>query len=170
MTSGAVTAALVRWLAQSTGLPTIQSHQSGARPADRYLRVNLTGVRELHRSPQNIEYAETEALNASGERIVEAAPVLDMEWTFSIHSYGADPVAPLVSVKSQTRLSQRLEPMHPALTINNTGPVNSVPEFINARWDPRAVMRITVVGLVRGAFAVDTVDEATVAVTRKSLT
>ncbi|WP_395175047.1 LIC_12616 family protein [Roseibium alexandrii] len=166
MTDTDVWEAFIRWLADQTGLKVIKAHQSGDRPSTPYLMVNFTAFRELREMPQNIEYRDTETLNSEGNPEVEATPVIEGEWDFSVHAYGDAPTDSLRKVKGLVHLSQRLEPLLPALTVHETGPINSVPDWVKKAWEPRAQMNVAVRGLIRDGAVVDVIEEYSIGISR----
>lgn len=166
MTDVEIWEAVIRWLADQTGLTVIKAYQSGERPPKPYLMVNPTAFRHLRQMPRDIEYKDLETLNSEGKKEVEATPVIDGEWTFSVHSYGQEPTAPLRLIQSMCEVAQRLEPLSPALTVNETGPINSVSDWVKNDWEPRAQMPLYVHGVVRDGAVVDVIEEAPLDVSR----
>ena len=156
MTEDDIETALVTWLNVQTGYTTIRAYQDGPRPALPYLTTHLTNVREVREHPQTIAYHETANVNTSGEQEVVAIPVIEYEWEFSLTCYGAQPATPLREVKSLSQVTQRMEPMFPALTIFDTKHVNLVPEYVQNAWEPRAKMRTMIRGLIGADQALDT--------------
>ncbi|MBG6211680.1 hypothetical protein IWQ49_006371 [Labrenzia sp. EL_126] len=160
MTNDEVHSAVVRWINASTaGTPTIKAHQSGDRPGTPYIMVNFTGLVEVQRWHQKIEYTETENLNSAGEKIVEAAPVIEMEWRFSVHAYGTAPTDELRPIVSAIKMQQPMEPLQPDLIVHEVSRIRNVPDWINNAWEPRAQMDFIVRGLIRDSVNVDTIDE-----------
>lgn len=159
MTNDEVHSAIVRWVAAKTGITTIKAHQGGEAPATPYLMVNMTGVAEVREHAIDIEYTETHDLNSEGEKIVEAAPVTEMEWRFSVHSYGDDPTDQLRPIVSIMKLGQGMEPAYPGLTIHEVSQIRNIPDWIKNEWQPRGQMDLIARGIIRDASNVDVIDD-----------
>ena len=160
MTNDEVHSAVVRWIKAKTGATTIKAHQSGPTPALPYVMVNDTGTAEVRRWHQKMEYTETDAENSAGEKIVMAAPMIEMEWRFSVHAYGADPTDVLRPIVSAHKLTQAIEPMFPNLMVHEISQIRNVPDWINEQWQPRAQMDLIVRGIIRdSAGTVETIEE-----------
>lgn len=159
MTNDEVHSAVVRWLATQTGKTVIKAHQGAPNPPLPYVMVNMTGTAEVREWASNIEYTETAEDNSEGEKIVSAAPVIEMEWRFSVHSYGDNPTDILRPVVSAVKLSQVMEPLLPGLLIHEVSQVRNVPDWINNQWQPRGQMDVFVRGITRDASNVDVIDE-----------
>lgn len=153
MTDDDVHSSLVRWLHGLTGVTVIKSHQSGPAPDVAYIAVNMTATRQLRVHAQNVEYEEDTAE-------VTAAPVLEVEWQFSCHAYGEEPLAILRPVRSAIQLAQMHEPLLPDLVIHECSQIRNVPDWLNERWEPRAQMDIFVRGLTRDGFDIDVIEQA----------
>ena len=159
MTNDEVHSAVVRWLATQTGVTVIKSHQGGTSPDTPYVMVNMTGTAEVRERAIDIEFTETAVENSEGEKIVKAAPVIEMEWRFSVHSYGDNPTDILRPVASAMKLSQVMEPLLPGLIIHEISEVRNVPDWINNQWQPRGQMNVFARGIIRDASNVDVIDE-----------
>jgi hypothetical protein len=143
---------LVRWVKSVTGLTTIKSHQSGDMPALPYNMVNMTSTREVRAHEQTIEYEDQGAE-------VKASPVIEVEWMFSVHSYGDHPTDNLRGIRSAMKLSQVMEPMFPSLIVHSVSQIRNVPDWINNGWQPRAQMDVFVRGLTRDGFLIDVIEQ-----------
>lgn len=161
MTDNEVLEALIKWLSGQTGLRAIKAHQGGERPDKPYLMVNLLSDREVRDHPQETETTETQALNSAGNPEVKVAPVIEMEWAFSVHAYGENPTDTLRPLKSRAHVAQSMEPLFPGLTVHEFGIVNNVPAWVNNAWEPRAQANVFVRGLTRDSAIVDVIDKAT---------
>lgn len=159
MTNDEVWSAVVRWVKAKTGKTTIKSHQSGTAPTTAYAMVNFTGAIEVRRHEQNVEYEEAGA-------VVTARPVIEMEWRFSVHGYGANPTDILRPIVSAHKLTQAMEPMFPNLTVHEISQIRNVPDWINNAWQPRAQMDVIVRGIIRDGHVVDIIEQAPVSVER----
>lgn len=157
MTDDDVHSAVVRWLAALLSVRVIKDRQGGKRPAEPYVMVNFTGSAEVREHPQIIEYVE-----ALGIETVTATPVVEVEWRFSVHAYGAQPTGVLRPVRSAVHLAQRQEPLLPALVIHEVSQIRSVPDWVNNAWEPRAQMDVFVRGLTRDGFVIDTIETASI--------
>ncbi|CAN7389484.1 phage neck terminator protein [Neorhizobium sp. LjRoot104] len=159
MTNDEVWSAVVRWVRAKTGKTTIKSHEGGPAPTGQYVVVNFTGSTELHNRPMDIEYA--------GTTTITATPVIEMEWRFSVHAYGADPTDILRPVVSAHKLSQVMEPLFPALTVHEISQIRNVPDWINNAWQPRAQMDLIVHGIIRDSVGeVDAIEEYGIEIVR----
>lgn len=161
MTNDQVWTAVVEWVRGKTGnVTTIRANQSGPTPALPYCMVNFTGTAEVRRHHITVDYTETDLINSQGENIITAAPVIEMEWRFSVHAYGgpvpSDRLRPIVSAM---KISQPMEPLLPGLLVHGISQIRDVPDWINNAWQPRAQMDLFVRGIIRDAHVVDTIDE-----------
>lgn len=166
MTNDEVHSAVVRWIKAKTGVTTIKAHQSGPAPALPYVMVNDTGTAEVRRWHQSIEYTETiippdeDEEDGEEEKIVTAAPVIEMEWRFSVHSFGSSPTDRLRPIVSAVKVPQAMEPLMPGLHVHEVSAIRDVPDWIENAWQPRAQMDIIVRGIIRDSVgAVDVIDE-----------
>ncbi|KQV83239.1 hypothetical protein [Rhizobium sp. Root1220] len=166
MTNDQVHSAVVRWIASVTNVVTIKSHQSGPDPALPYAMVNFTGSIEVRQREQTVEYTDTGEDNSQGEHKISAAPVIEVEWRFSIHSYGPSPTGILRPIVSAAKLMQIMEPLFPSLVIHEVSQIRNVPDFINTRWEPRGQLDLIVRGLTRDGFVIDTIDESSFDIAR----
>lgn len=177
---------LVSWLVDKTELKTIKSHESGKRPDNPYLMVNFINFKELRQFEQTVKYSdllEQVPINSNDENVLVneggdplsteaipvgtlAAPMIEGEWQFSIHSYGDNPSEVLRKLKSYSKLSQLHEPLLPNLFIHEVGTINHAPDWINNKWEPRAQCFIFLRGVICDPAAIDTIDEISVDVTR----
>lgn len=147
MTDDEVHSAVVRWVRAKTGQTTIKSHQSGAMPSGKYCMVNMTGAVDVREHPADIKYTES-----SGN--VTAAPLLEREWRFSVHAYGATPTDTLRPILAAMHIKQAMEPEYPAILMHEASQIRHVPDWINNAWQPRAQMDLVVRGIVRDTVGV----------------
>ncbi|MDO9417033.1 phage neck terminator protein [Pararhizobium sp.] len=160
MTNDEVHSAIVRWIASVANVETIKDHQGIKRPSAPYIMVNYTGSSEVREHAQNVEFTDTGLPNSEGKTQISAAPVIEVEWRFSVHAYGPGPTDRLRPIVSAVKLSQVIEPLLPALVIHELSQIRNVPDMIENAWEPRAQMDIFVRGLTRDGFVVDTIDVA----------
>lgn len=166
MTNDEIHSAVVRWVKAVTGITTIKSHQSGPDPALPYVMVNFTADAEVRQHEQTVEYTDTGIPNGQGQNKISAAPVIEAEWRFSVHSYGPAPTGVLRPIVSAAKLAQVMEPLLPGLVIHEISQIRNVPDWINNRWEPRAQMDLIVRGLTRDGFVIDTIDESSFDIAR----
>lgn len=159
MTNDEVWSAVVRWVRTVSGFTTIKSHQSGPEPAGRYVMVNFTGAFEVREHEQDVEYEDV-------VDEVTAKPVIEIEWRFSVHGYGATPTDTLRPLISASKLSQVMEPMFPSLTVHDVSQIRNVPDWINNTWQPRAQMDLNVRGIIRDGHVIDVIEEASFDIAR----
>ena len=145
---------LVKWIAGLTGVMAIRSHQAGQQPPEPYIMVNFTTSREVNRWETMVEWSEDEA---SGR--LRAAPVIEVEWQFSVHAYGQDPSDILRPLKAAAKMQQAEEPLLPLLTIHEMSQIRNVPDWDGTQWEPRAQVDVFVRGRVRDAVVVDAIDQ-----------
>lgn len=157
---------LVRWLAARLEFASgkvIKAFPDGPRPVLPYVMVNLTGSRTVREHEQTIEFAAdapgTEPNTAGEYPPVEAAPVIEREWFFSVHMHGPAPTDLLRPIESAARMLQTMEPIYPDIVIHEISRVRNVPEWVNNLWEPRANVDIFLRGLTRDGFDVDVIDD-----------
>lgn len=163
MTDDEIIGKVVEWLATVTGRVVIQAHQSGPRPAVPYIMVNMTGTAEPRDQVQEVQYTDLDTENSEGLLEVEAAPVIEVEWQFSVHAYGATDALStdlLRPVRSAVRLSQVLEPLFPTFDVHRISQTRNVPEYVNEVWEPRAQMDVMLRGLTRDGFVIDPIEQS----------
>lgn len=157
MTDDEIIGKVVEWLATVTGRVVIQAHQSGSRPARPYLMVNMTGSDDVRDHEQDVEYIDVASDNMT------AAPVLEVEWRFSLHAFGATAALStdlLRPIRSAVKLSQVMEPLAPTLVVHEISQTRNVPEWVNEAWEPRAQMDMMLRGLTRDSFTVDPIEQS----------
>lgn len=161
MTNDQVHSAVVQWVkAKTSNTTTIKAHQGGNAPALPYIMINFTGAVEVRRWHSSTEFTETDEENSEGENIVTAAPVIEMEWRFSVHSYGPSPTDKLRPIVSAMKIPQAMEPLMPGLHVHEISQIRNVPDWINNEWQPRAQMDLIVRGIIRDIVGeVDVIDE-----------
>lgn len=146
--------AVVRWVKAHTGLPTvIKGEQGGDLPALPYGMVNLTGTAEIRQHPQEIEY-EDRGIDVG----VDAFPIIEVEWRFSLHAYGDNSTDALRPIRSAYHLAQANEPLMPGLVIHEVSQIRDVPDYVNEAWEQRAQMDFIVRGLTRDGVLIDTIE------------
>lgn len=167
MTENEIKAQIVRWCKAVTGATTIQAWPNAKRPEGEYLVVEfLNGPRDVRQLPADYEYDTLETQNSEGNDEINAVPVIESEWKFSIKSYRFDdPMAPIRALRSRSKMQGPQLELHPLLTIHDMGIPNNVPEKINNEWEPRAHTLLYVRGYTRDGFLIDVIDEAPVTVT-----
>lgn len=176
MTNDQVHTALNQWIRSKTGNTTvIKAHQGGTAPALPYIMTNFTGSAEVRRHQITVEYTDTGVANSAGENIINAAPVIEMEWRFSVHAYGLHPIDPATGqarspvptaptdiirpIVSAMKLSQASEPLMPGMHVHEISQIRNVPDWIETAWQPRAQMDLFVRGIIRDAHLADVIDE-----------
>lgn len=159
MTDDEVHSALVRWIAAITDKKVIKAHQGGKDPALPYIMVNMTGTAEVRKWAQEDKYIDTGIPNSADKNEILAIPVVEVEWRFSVHSYGASPTGALRPIRTAFHLAQLNEPLMPGLIPHEISQIRDVPDWINNRWEPRAQMDVFLRGLVKDGFVIDTIEE-----------
>lgn len=161
MTNDQVHTALNQWIRAKTGNGTIiKAHQGGTAPALPYIMTNFTGSAEVRQHNITVEFTDTGVENSEGENIITAAPVIEMEWRFSVHAYGTSPTDRLRPIVSAMKMLQPMEPLVPGLHVHEISQIRNVPDWINNAWQPRAQMDLFVRGIIRDQHAVDVIDDA----------
>lgn len=153
MTDQDIHSEVVKWLSGLTSVKVIKAYQSRGVPLP-YIMVNLTTVREVRAHEQEVEYQ-----GGAVPDPIEAAPVIETEWMFSVNAYAVNPTDVLRPLRSAAKLSQMNEPLMPAYTVHTLSQIRHVPEWINEAWEPRSQMDLFLRGLVRDQFAVDVVEQ-----------
>lgn len=161
MTNDQVHTALNQWIRSKTGNTTvIKAHQGGTAPTGNYIMTNFTGSAEVRRHNITVEFTDTGVPNSEGENIITAAPVIEMEWRFSVHAYGTSPTDRLRPIVSAMKMLQPMEPLVPGLHVHEISQIRNVPDWINNAWQPRAQMDLFVRGITRDSVGtVDVIDE-----------
>ena len=166
ITESEIHAQLVRWCKAVTGRKTIQSYPGADRPSGEYCEVEfLTGPRDVRTLVADIEFNETGENNSEGNPQIEAVPVIESEWKFSIKSYRGEVMDPIRKMRSRSKMQGPQLELHELLTIHDMGIPNSTPEMINNEWEPRAHTLIFIRGYTRDGFLIDVIDDAPVTVT-----
>lgn len=154
MTDDDIHTALVRWLANLTGLVVIKSYEGGPEPARPYIEVNFTTRREVREHEQRIDFDEDDT---AGE--VVARPVIECEWSFSLHAFGtAQPTDLLRPVVSAIKLAQVQEPILPGLVIHEISQIRHIPDYVGEQWRKRAQMDMFLRGVTRDGFVIDVIE------------
>lgn len=159
MTDDEVHEELIRWLSNVTGVTVIKAYQGIDRPEGSYLMVEKSTVEELSQRVEQLHYEELASLNSEGLNEVQVTPVLELEWLMLVFSYGEGQSNALRKVKQAAHLKQIQEPLMPVLNVHETGVINSIPEFVGERWEPRSQMNIMIRGISSDGFVIDTIEE-----------
>lgn len=169
MTDDQIRTALVNWLVSITGHVVIIDRQSGPRPVQPYIMVNLTGTVAIRSHEQQVIFTpsrEDEPLpeeDTAGDPIyppITATPLMDVEWRFSIFAFGTDcPSDLLRPIRSAAKLLQVMEPIYPGVVLHELSQIRSVPEWVNTAWEERAQMDLFLHGVTRDGFVVDVIDD-----------
>lgn len=164
MTDDEIIGKVVEWVATVTDRVVIQAYQSGPRPAMPYIMVNLTGTAKVRQNIQDVEYTDLDTENSEGLLEVSAAPLIEVEWRFSIHGYGATGAIStdlLRPIHSAVELTQVMEPLWPELRVHETSQTRNVPEYVNEVWEPRAQLDMMLRGVTRDGFVIDPIEQHT---------
>jgi len=148
MTDDEIHGFLVEWLKATLNVAVIRAYQSGGEPAAEYVVVNFTGAEEVREFPSDVEFEDDQVQAFS-------IPLIEKDWTFSVHAYGEAPtdiLRPLVSVVQVTQ--EKLSPF----VIHDLSRIRNVPDFVNQEWRPRAQMDIVLRGLARDKVAIDVIE------------
>lgn len=157
---------LVVWLSGITAMKVIKDRQSIKSPALPYIVVDFANVADRDQHVTDIVYEELETTNTAGKKEIQATPRMEEEWTFLVQAYGEAGLDALRRVKSAAQLSQMTENLLPRLVVHEVGVINSIPEFIGQRWEPRAQTNITLRGVTSDGFVVDTIEEYSIDIER----
>lgn len=159
---------IIDWVALVTGLTTIKNHQSGKRPSGEHIMVNfIRGPLDVRFLPAAIEYAGTGENNSEGNEQMEAIPVIESEWIFSINSMrGDDVMAPIRKLRSRAKIQGPQLGLDALLSIHKIGESNNLPELINQEYEQRGHAMIYVRGYTRDGFLIDVIENAPISVTR----
>lgn len=157
MPDNQIHSAVVRWVSEVAAVKVIKAYQSGEPPFP-YIMVNMLSSKPVRDHPIKEEY------NPDTGGTVFAAPVIEVEWHFSLHAYGSSPTDILRPVRSAAHLAQLNEPLMPSLIIFDASLIRHVPDFTEGKWEPRAQMDLFVRGVTRDEFAIDVIEEFSVSV------
>lgn len=152
-TDNGIHSAVIKWLRQITKLEVIKAFPDKTPPNKPYIVCNFISSREVRDHQQNDEYEEDITGN------VTAIPVIETEWHFSLHVFGAYPTNYLRPIRAAAKLAQLNEPLMPLLIIFACSKIRFVPDFVSAAWEPRAQMDLFVRGVVRDGFEIDVIEE-----------
>lgn len=166
MTGNEVTEELVVWLSGIMAMAVVKDRQSVKRPPQPYCVVDLANVRDLNQHPRDIAYEELETENTEGKLEVKATPEIEVEWTFLVQVYGEAGFDALRKVANATHLAQMNESLMPRLVVAEVGTINTIPEFVGQRWEPRAQTNIMLRGTSSDGFVVDTIEEHSIDIER----
>lgn len=158
MTFDEVQDIFIPWIANLTGVTVIAARQGIDRPAAPYIMVDKLTMTELTERPSDVAYRELGSQNSEGNNEIEATPLIDVEWAFSVFSYGAGSDVYLQRIQRLMHLSQIQEPMIPALNIHETGVLNNIPEFVDQAWEPRFQMNVMLHGVSNVGVVIDTIE------------
>lgn len=161
MTGNEVHEELIVWLAGITKIKVIKDRQSVKSPPLPYIVVDLANVVDRDQHVTDILYEELETENSEGQKEIEATPRLEVEWTFLVQAYGAGGFELLRRVAAASHLSQMTENLMPHLIVHDVSTINTIPEYIGQRWEPRAQTNITLRGVTDDGFVIDTIDHRT---------
>lgn len=157
---------LVRWCEAVTGRNTIKAFSGADRPNGEYCMVTfLTGPSDVRTLAADIEYNETGSNNTEGNPQIEAVPVIESEWKFSIKSYRGEVMDPIRKMRARSKMQGPQLELHDSLTIHDMGIPNNVPELINHEWEPRSHTLVYIRAYTRDGFLIDVIDTAPVTVT-----
>ena len=123
--------------------------------------VEKATVEELSERPEQLHYETLDSLNSEGFQEEKVTPVIELEWLMLVYSFGEGQSSALRKVKQAVHISQIQEPLIPVLNIHETGVINSIPEFVDQRWEPRSQMNVMVRGVSNDGFVIDTIEEHT---------
>lgn len=157
---------LVVWLAGITKIKVIKDRQSVKSPPLPYIVVDLANVMDRDQHVTDIEYKKLETLNTAGKKEIEATPKLEVEWTFLVQAYGGAGFELLRRVAAAAHLTGAQSGLMPDLVVHEVSAINTIPEFIGQRWEPRAQTNVTLRGLTSDGFVVDTIEEYSIDIER----
>lgn len=159
MTNKQVHEALIMWLNNLLNLTVIKDRQGIARPPLPYIMVDLANFTELHERPADFNWNELDTTNSQGNNEFKATAVMEVEWVFLVFCYGDNADQTLRKVQAAKHFAQVQESLLPQLVIHEIGTVNSVPELVDEKWEPRAQVNITLRGLSSDGYVVDIIEE-----------
>ena len=118
-------------------------------------------VEELSEHVAEMRYEELDSLNSEGLNEVKATPIIELEWLMLVFSFGEGQSGALRKVKQAAHLREIQEPLMPVLNIHETGVINSIPEFVDQRWEPRSQLNVMLRGVSSDGFVIDTIEQHT---------
>ena len=149
-----VQAALNRWISSVTGLTTIAAYGGIDAPNRPYIstqRATSDNVRDrAQRVHYEIDEAEVSSVQVSSE----------LSWTYLVFCYAEEPSAPLNRLRAAAEVPQVAATLHENLALREVGVINDIPEKVEAEWEPRAQVNVTVHGSNVEAFDVDIITQS----------
>lgn len=156
---------VIEWICTLTGKTTIMAAEGKDRPTKDYLMVNLINTLDVKEHAQCYENVELETLNDEGLPQIESIPVIETEWIFSIHSYSnTDATTCLRKLRAANQNYSSIIRPPEGLNYFDAKQINHINEFVNARYEKRANMKISMRGLTRDGLLINTIDEVSVEV------
>ncbi len=151
-------AALRTWLIAVTGLATIiRANPNAPRPAKPYASLNLIRAERIN-WPDAYEYAEIEE---PGDGFpAKQIPVEEWEFVWSMNLYGDEGTGYAARITSASKSDAALLTLHP-LSLHRTSGIRDLPELLNeTTWEERIQVDLFVRGVVRHAFDLDIIEQA----------
>lgn len=167
MTDDQVHELVIGWLHDLLGILVIQDRQQVDRPPLPYGMLDLVTTAHVDDHVDDIGYRELDEENSEGLPQIEATPREVVEWTFLFMIYGEQGPVYMRRLKAATRLEQALEPLYPQLTLTEVSVMNSIPELIGEKWEPRAQVNISVRGYSSDGIIIDTIDSHSFVITER---
>lgn len=157
MTDEGMQVMLVDWLATVAKCEVIREYQSGKLPKLPYIGVHYTGSREVRDNERDYVYEDAD--QETPPRIW-AAPIIEVEYTFSINGYSSySPTDLLRPLRSAVAVTQTNEPLMPVFQIHGVSDIRNLHAWANEAWNNRAQMDLWLRGLEVDGHLIDTIEE-----------
>lgn len=150
--------ALRAWLIPITGIAQIiLANPNAPRPARPYAMLNRIRSERIN-WPDDLEYADIP--NPGEGAPARQIPVEEWEWTWSFHIYADDGEGRAARITSASKSDAALLTLHP-LSLHRTSGIRDLPELLNeTTWEERTQVDLFVRGVVRHAFDLDIIEQA----------
>jgi len=154
---------VIEWICTLTGKTTIMAAEGKDRPTKDYLMVNLINTLDVREHAQCFDYEARE--NEQGLTEIEAIPVIETEWIFSVHSYSnTDATTCLRKLRAANQNYASITRPPEGLNYFDAKQINHINQYVNARFERRANMKISMRGLTRDGLLINTIDRGSVEV------
>ena len=147
---------LVEWIAKTTACTTIRDYQAGKMPPLPYIAIHYVQSREVRDHEQRFVYEEDD----QGSGRVWAAPVVEVEYMFSINAFSSySPTDLLRPIRAASKVSQATESLMPMFVLHELSEIRNLSEWDNDVWNNRAQMDLYLRGVEVSGHLIDTIEE-----------
>ena len=93
------------------------------------------------------------------EEGIKIRPIIETEWSFSLHAYGETPTDVLRPIRSYSMINGMNRVGAAGLVIHSLSIIRNIPEQQNEDWKPRAQIDMNVRGLVKDGIVIENIEE-----------